>query len=771
MAQIIGGSLKQKKIIKAMQVSAVLPAFFVMFMYLIVYKVFEQDWVFFTHLENFGVKNDTGIIDQGLWDNLIAIGDRLFFVIVYFTPVFIIQFMRLKNVIGLQEEGTLLRGIEVIDGREDFIKKITKEAKKNAEKLEKGLGKKLPAFYTPRLHLTAENIPFFYDRETKSTIIIGSAGSGKTLAFFDYISKFLAWDEEHNKQHFWVVYDRKHDFWVKMYREGKDFLFLPNDVKTLKWNWFSEFLEITIIFTNKKTGEIFKVKCKSIREAKDLYYKKVPDYISVNMEKKINNAELTNLLLAFIPKAQEASSETWVAKGRTAMEAAFISVAMQNEFPSPADFIDFINQYNTREKFVERVLELNYALKYRAISIESVIGGLDDSTEAGVNGFENFQSKVKELNKTAYYYHADECDFELAQIHEGMKMTHYDKRLFLCQDPENETEYSTVFSALLELLAKKIINLPSDLDRRITFLLDEVASLGYMPSVLNDLPEQARSRGNNMIVGLQSLSRFSEIYGDKGMDSILANIQNRTIMSIQDNFTLEWVMKNLGENEYEVEAESFSTENNSTNMSMSRQKRAVLTVSQLTGLAPAEGYFKLGSYIKKTYFPVDSMPKITKYEINENLPSILNIDFEEEDEVNHIVRRDKIANAVIWLLNNTNKPINVKNVSKQADMSELKTKAILEEFTEEKRQVEEAVMQLQFGGFSNQSKAFKIEALKKITGLNWYQIEPFVPKSFFAVEVKKEPIKEVKVEETFEEEKYSYEDLGDDVLEEAGGTW
>lgn len=768
MAQIIGGSLKQRKLVKAMQVSAILPAFFVLFMYLVVYKAFGQDWVFFTHLENFGLKNDTGIIDQGLWENLIGIGDRIFFVIVYFTPLFIFQFIRLKNVIGLQEEGTLLRGIEVVDKLSDFNKKITNEAKKNAEKLEKSLGKKLPSFYTPRLHLTAENIPFFYDRETKSIIIIGSAGSGKTLAFFDYISKFLAWDEEHNKHHMWVVYDRKHDFWTKMYRDGKDFLFLPNDVKTLKWNWFSEFVEITLTFTNKNTNDVLKIKTKSIREAQELYFKKRPDYITVSMDKKIDNAELTNLLLAFIPKAQEESSEVWVAKGRTALDAAFITVAIQNEFPSPADLIDFINQYNTREKFVERIIELNHALKYRAISIESVIGGLDDSTEAGVNGYENFKSKVQELNKTAYYYHAHECDFELAQLQEGMSQTYYDKRLFLCQDPKNETEYSTVFSAILELLAKKIINLPSDLDRRITFLLDEVASLGYMPSVLNDLPEQARSRGNNMILGLQSLAKFSMIYGDKGMDSILANIQNRTIMAVQDNFTLEWVMKNLGENEYEVEAESLSTENGSTNMSMSRQKRDVLTVSQLTSLAPAEGYFKLGSYIKKTYFPVDNMSKIAKYEINENLPTILNIDFAEEDEANHRVRRDKVANAVVWLLNNTNKPINIQNVSKRADMSELKTKAILEEFTEEKKQVEDAVMKLQFSGYNNQSKAFKIEALQKITGLKWYQIEPFVPKSFFAtVEVKKE----VKVKPKIEEEKYSYEDFGEDVLSEAGGTW
>lgn len=763
MAQIIGGTLRQRKFINRIKLAAIAPAIFVLFMYLVVYTALGQEWTMWWSLQ--GLEKPP-FLHESLWEKIIAIGERILFVIVYGLPVFIIQFFRMKKVQEMQDEGRQIRGVKKILDIEKFNEAITKDAIEGAKKFEKNIGAKAESFYTPRIYLGVDNIPYFKDRETKSMIIIGSAGAGKTVAFFDIISKFLAWDELNNKHHCWIVYDRKHDFWRKMYRQGKDFLFLPNDKKTLKWNWFSEFVQYTIKYINKETGHIIKViKPTSIREAKRLLKIKYDDSIEVVYRKQIVLKELTNLMNGFVTKDEDPTSELWTGKGRDLLKMAFLTVARQNEFPSPKNMIDFFNQFPTRESFVERILELDFARQY-GFQIEAVAGGLDKPTEAGQNAFENYSAKAKELNKIVYYYDEDECDFCLADMSVGFNQTYFDKRLFMCQDPENESEYAMVFRAMLELLAKKLIASKSDLERRITLLLDEVASLGYMPEVINNLPEQARSRGNMMILGLQSLARFSQILGDKLMDSALANIQNRVYMSIQDNFTLEWVKRNIGEAEFEVEAESISTETGQSNMSVSVVKREVLSTEELTSPFPTVAWIKMGSYITKTSFASAELPVIAKMEINEDLAETLNVDFDEANDENYKVRREKIENAMLWLLNNTNKKISVKNVAEKAKMSELKTKEIMDQMVEDKEQSLEALGHLINSGFhtNKYSIDFKKQFFEKRTGLPLYRIVSHLPKDIFEEKVEQaKPVEEVVKKP---EAAYILEDLGADILED-----
>ena len=679
---------------------------------------------------------------------LITITNALIFTGVLLIPLFILQVKWIKKRKELQEQGRLLNGFEVVKDKTEFKKKILNEAKEGAKKAEASFGK-LPAFYTPRLYLTAEELPFFKDSETKQLLFIGAAGAGKTVAIWDYITKLILWEEEHKQPHTWIVYDMKWDFWTKLFRSGIDRLFLPTHKETLKWNWFDEFLTIDLNFI-ENNGDKRVEKFSFIGEAQKAYLKAREKGLNVEIDKHVDNGALTNLMLGFSPIPVEESSKKWVAKGRKALEASFITVAIQSEFPSPADYIDFINQFNTREAFVARIVELGIARKYRAIAIESITGGEESTTEAGQNGYENFMEIATDLNKVVYYHKAIDCDFSVKMLAIGMKDQMFDMRVFMCQDPNNEEEYTTVFTAMLVLMSKAIISLPSNLERRIIMLLDEVASLKPIPEILNNLPERARSRGISMIIGLQSFATFIEKYTEIGMERIMANIKTRIFMNVADNITIPWIQKNLGENEWLIENESIA-DNNGSSLSSSIHKRPVLSNLELKSLAPLEAYFQTGSYLYKTFYADLEPQKIAEYEHNEDMPKVLNMDFEKANKQIHNIRRKKVADTMIWLMKNTNQDINVKNISKKSGLIETKVKEIVGEFNEERTQVINACTQIQATNIDRSNEVLVHKVLEKITGLDLEDIKPFIPEGFIKPKEAKKA-KEVKEEKVVAEE-------------------
>lgn len=733
-----------------------------------------------------------------------------------FVPIFMYGSKKHTRYLKDRKEGKLLRGVKRIEDKEEFNKALYVQAKESCRELEEGLGKPLPNFYTPRIHLDS-GVPIFLDMETKGFIAIGGAGSGKTNAFWDFYEKVLEWEKMTGKNYFWIVYDRKHDFWKKLYRtysfklkhnEIKDFdftpydngfanvkiemfektetgvnlisskekmsiiqaknyillngrenyfykmkidkdgLFYPKDMKSIRWNWFDEFLLITLVV---KIGDeiIKKIPCNTIREAKRIFTEKDIEGFDKNIHKieihkTVNSGLFSNLLFALKPKKDEELSEDWNAKGRTGFEAKTITVAFTYDFPSPKDFIDFSNKYDTREKLVAKILEEGYAASQRGISITSAIGNIEKPTEGAVNSYEQMMRTIQLLKKPAYYYGAEDCDFSVRTTTPYMKNSYFDYRLFMVQDPENETEYSLVFAAIYELYSQSIIQLPNDLNRRIFLMLDEAPSLGKMPSVLIDLPQQARSKGASLFIGIQTLVSWASILGEKAIDDILANIKSRLYLNIADNFTMDWVQKNIGQNEYEFEGESLN-EKNEGSMSTRVEKRDVITNSELSGLNVSTGFFRQGNFIRKISFPIPSIQDIAEFEPNTSLLDVIPVEFDAELESEHFIKRAKVSEAITFIQNNTNKNLTPESIVFYSKIDLPTVQKIIKEFTEEKDQIERAVLELMKQGiYGDSPKPVYIKALKNKTGLKHIE-EVFITKTFLKSKAPKK--QEPKIEE------------------------
>lgn len=736
--------------------------------------------------------------------------------LIMFPFFFTILYMGYLKHLELRKKGKLLRGVELIKNSKLFIKLITLQAKENVKKLEQDLKKKLPNFYTPRIFLTNLLIPFFKDFETKGILVIGGAGSGKTNAIWDYIMKQIKWMQDNNKYFFMAIYDRKHDFWKKLYRTfsytlkneeaqnfdfsdfnngfstvslkiydkketvslvyekdkldiamaekiikryensthlfrmriDKDGLFFPNDIKTIRWNKFDEFIVISLVV--RENGKVVdRIKCPTIKEAKRIFTEKdVPNFkkdeTTIEIEKELLAGEYQNFLFAIKPPVDDEVSEGWNTKGRKGLDAIYVTVAYTYDFPSDADFINFCNKYDTREKLVAKIAELGYAKTYRSISITSLFGEVEKPSEASVNTFESAMSTITSLKKPAYYYYAEECDFSIRALVPYLEKDYFDYRLFMVQDPKNETEYSLVFTAIYELLGKEIIQLSGSYERRLFLFLDEVASLGKITTIVRDLPQQARAKGAAVLFGLQSLADWAETFSDKKLQAIIANVKTRLYLSIEDDFTLDIVLKNISEAELEIESESMN-EKNEGSSSLSIQKREVIARNEISGLGVSEGFLKQGKYIHKIYFPIPQIEEIAKYEENTSMIKIIPVEFDAELESEHFTKRAKVSEAITFIQNNTNKNLTPESIVFYSKIDLQTVQKIIKEFIEEKDQIERAVLELMKQGiYGDSPKPVYIKALKNKTGLKHIE-EVFITKTFLKSKAPKK--QEPKIEE------------------------
>jgi type IV secretion system protein VirD4 len=82
-------------------------------------------------------------------------------------------------------------------------------------------------------------------------------------------------------------------------------------------------------------------------------------------------------------------------------------------------------------------------------------------------------------------------------------------------------------------------------DKRVTFLLDEFAALGYLPEIETALSTYA---GYNVTVWpiLQSLIQLKNLYKDN-WETFIANCAVRQYFSINDNFSVEYISKAIGQ--------------------------------------------------------------------------------------------------------------------------------------------------------------------------------------------------------------------------------
>jgi len=112
-------------------------------------------------------------------------------------------------------------------------------------------------------------------------------------------------------------------------------------------------------------------------------------------------------------------------------------------------------------------------------------------------------------------------------------------------------------SLFLSMLIMKLLSLPNDSNRKIRFILDEINQL-YPQKLLPDLLTQSRSKGSQVIIGIQDKPQFDENYGKNNADSIIGSCATQIIFRSDGPETAEYASKMISKGKI-IEPENSSS--------------------------------------------------------------------------------------------------------------------------------------------------------------------------------------------------------------------
>ncbi|MDP7152350.1 MAG: type IV secretion system DNA-binding domain-containing protein, partial [Paracoccaceae bacterium] len=167
--------------------------------------------------------------------------------------------------------------------------------------------------------------------------------------------------------------------------------------------------------------------------------------------------------------------------------------------------------------------------------------------------------------------------------------------VFLTGDAEHAAATRNIISTLFEVAANALMTCDEANDPRVWFMMDEVPTLNKMPFLAKSLAE-IRQFGGAFVVGYQVYSQLEDIYGDKGAQTIVGNLNNRIVFNTPDARTADLFSQSLGSEDVEERRETITVgaheARDGVGFMSQRTERRIVTASQIQSLPQFEGYIR-----------------------------------------------------------------------------------------------------------------------------------------------------------------------------------
>ena len=167
--------------------------------------------------------------------------------------------------------------------------------------------------------------------------------------------------------------------------------------------------------------------------------------------------------------------------------------------------------------------------------------------------------------------------------------------LFITARADQRKTLIPLISAWIDIALNALMVLSESQERRLWFVMDELAALQKLPSLQMGLAE-VRKYGGCILVGFQSKPQLEELYGRNSAEAMLDLFNTKIFFRCTQPSTEEWISKVLGDKEEAEPTENISFGANSMRDGVSlgrhtRQKPLVLP-SELSLLKDRECYLK-----------------------------------------------------------------------------------------------------------------------------------------------------------------------------------
>ncbi|KTD47805.1 type IV conjugative transfer system coupling protein TraD [Legionella quateirensis] len=292
-----------------------------------------------------------------------------------------------------------------------------------------------------------------------------------------------------------IVYDKGCSFIPNYYREESDVVLNPFDVRCPNWDMWQE----------------------------------AP-----------RDSDFENMAESLIPMHGE-SDPFWVNAARTVFSS--VATTMRNDSD------------RSLEKLLRLLLtgEFSFLEEYlRGTPAATLVSGKIEKTAISIRSV--ITTYLKSLQALTGLTHKDQPPFSIRDyiLDENRKGW-----LFISSNGEQHKALKPLMSMWLAMASLTLLSLTPDRNRRIWFICDELPSLHKLP-LLGETIAEVRKFGGCFLLGMQSFSQLTKVYGQSGSKEIFDLLNTRFFFRSPSADMARLVANELGEEEIEESRENYS---------------------------------------------------------------------------------------------------------------------------------------------------------------------------------------------------------------------
>ncbi|MGD0445789.1 MAG: type IV secretion system DNA-binding domain-containing protein, partial [Edaphobacter sp.] len=180
--------------------------------------------------------------------------------------------------------------------------------------------------------------------------------------------------------------------------------------------------------------------------------------------------------------------------------------------------------------------------------------------------------------------------------------------IFITSQPSEREALRPLNSLWIDLLVLRLLNAPTENQRPVWFVLDELASLQRLPQLHTAITENRKSK-NPLVLGFQGKAQLEVIYGHIA-EVMLSQPATKIFLKTTEPKAAEWVSAAIGKVEIERMREThFDGSRAGKNFSLDRQAEPLVMDSEISGLDPMHAFLKLGNHVARFSFSYSDLPK------------------------------------------------------------------------------------------------------------------------------------------------------------------
>jgi len=164
--------------------------------------------------------------------------------------------------------------------------------------------------------------------------------------------------------------------------------------------------------------------------------------------------------------------------------------------------------------------------------------------------------------------------------------------LWLIYDDSSAIASASLRAVWMNILIQETLSLAPDPERRLCFVLDELASNGVIDG-LSQAVSRGRKYGMSFVFAVQNLSQLHQSYGRDETHSILGSVGHTVILRSPDPDTAEYLSKCIGDTEVEREQVSSQGKGNGVNIQKVRETKRAVLPSEISELNDLNGFIKI----------------------------------------------------------------------------------------------------------------------------------------------------------------------------------